>query len=169
MIVGTWPSGKDDGCTRFFSCTSDMGNLFCYDSQQRSGATTTDDRNSRSYSFDNTCFRSYCYIHGGAAVRRGTWTFVLFLLIAVACVSAIPRTDLPETSYNEVDIPVNQAPPVVPGVRFVRPAIAPVVLPRQVCEAGLGIIPPALEWKAAYTPVRRDPHSLQDLLCTFLI
>jgi hypothetical protein len=102
-------------------------------------------------------------------VRRGVWTFVLFLLGAVVCVFAIPQTDLPETSYNEVDTPVNQAPPVVPGVRFVRPAIAAVILPRQVCEAGCGINSPALERKAACTPVRRDPHSLQDLLCTFLI
>jgi hypothetical protein len=100
---------------------------------------------------------------------RGLWTFVLLLLSAVVCVSAIPQTDLPETSYNEVDAPVNQSPPVVPGVRFVRPAIAPVILPRQVCEAGLGITSPALERKAACTPVRRDPHSLQDILCTFLI
>ena len=102
-------------------------------------------------------------------MRRGVWTFVLLLLGAVVCVSAIPQTDLPETSYNEVDTPVNQAPPVVPGVRFVRPAIAAVILPRQVCEAGRGITSPALERKAACAPVRRDPHSLQDLLCTFLI
>lgn len=102
-------------------------------------------------------------------MRRGVWTFVLFLLGAVVCVSAISQTDLPETSYNEVDTPLNQAPPVVPGVRFVRPAIAAVILSKQVCEAGHGINSPALERKAAYPLVRRDPHSLQDLLCTFLI
>jgi hypothetical protein len=102
-------------------------------------------------------------------VRRGVWTLVLFLLNAVVCVSAIPQPDLPETAYNEVDTPINQSPPVVPGVRFVRPAIAPVILPRQVWEAGRGVSSQALVWKAADTPLRRDPHSLQDLLCTFLI
>jgi hypothetical protein len=108
-------------------------------------------------------------VSGGPAVRRGVWTLVLFLLSAVVCVSAIPLPDLPETSYNEVDTPVNQAPPVVPGVRYVRPAIAPLILPRRVWEAGRGVSSQAIEPKSADTLVRRDPQSLQDLLCTFLI
>jgi hypothetical protein len=102
-------------------------------------------------------------------VRRGVWTFVLLLLGAVVCVSAIPQTDLPETSYNEVDTPVNQAPPVVPGLRLVRPTVTPVILPRQVCEALRGVSAQAHERKSPCTPVRRDPHPRQDLLCTFLI
>ena len=102
-------------------------------------------------------------------MRRGVWTFVLFLVGAVVCVSAIPQPDLPETAYNEVDTPLNQAPPVVPGVRFVRPAIALVILPRQVWEAERGVSSQAIEQKSAETLVWRDPHSLQDLLCTFLI
>lgn len=102
-------------------------------------------------------------------MRRGVWTFILLLLGAVVCVAAIPQTDLLETSYNEVDTPVNQVPPVVPGVRFVRPTIDPVILPKQVCVAMRGVGSQTLKRKAAYTPVRRDPHSLQVLLCTFLI
>ena len=102
-------------------------------------------------------------------VRRGVWTLVLFLLSAVVCVSAIPQPDLPETAYNEVDTPLNQAPPVVPGVRFVRPVIASVILPRQVWEAGRGVSSQAFDGRSADTLVRRDPHSLQDFLCTFLI
>ena len=94
---------------------------------------------------------------------------MVFLLSAVVCVSAIPQPDLPETSYNEVDTPINQAPPVVPGVRFVRPAIAPTILPKQVWEPGRGVNPQALERKSADTLVRRNPHSLQYLLCTLLI
>jgi hypothetical protein len=94
---------------------------------------------------------------------------VLLLLGAVVCVSAIPQPDRPETAYNEVDTPVNQAPPVVPGVRYVRPAVLPVILPRQVWEARRGVSSQAFEWKSADTLVRRDPHSFQDLLCTFLI
>ena len=102
-------------------------------------------------------------------MRRGVWTFVLFLVGAVVCVSAIPQPDLPETAYNEVDTPLNQAPPAVPGVRFVRPAIALVILPRQVCEVNRVVISQGLKRNSAHTAVRRDPHSLQDLLCTFLI
>ena len=47
-------------------------------------------------------------------MRREICSFVLLLLGAVICVSVIPQTDLPETSYNEVDTPVNQASPRSP-------------------------------------------------------
>ncbi|MFY9844440.1 MAG: hypothetical protein ACLP0H_12440 [Terriglobales bacterium] len=94
--------------------------------------------------------------------------FVLLLLGAVVCVSAIPQTDLPETSYNEVDTPVNQAPPVVAGIRFVRPAVATVILPRQVCNALRSVGAQAHQRKSD-TSVPGGQRSLQDLLCTFLI
>jgi hypothetical protein len=102
-------------------------------------------------------------------VKRSVWIFVLLLLGAVVCASAIPQPDLPETSYNEVDTPINQAPPVVPGVKLLRPSIAPVILPREVCEALRGFSAQSHERKSADTPVRRSLHSLQDLLCTLLI
>jgi hypothetical protein len=101
-------------------------------------------------------------------VTRGLWTFVL-LLLSVVCVSAIPQTDLPETSYNEVDAPVNQAPPVAAGSRFVRPPVATTIMPRQVCEVRLGVKVQTHDGKAAHQAVRRDSHSFQDILCTFLI
>jgi hypothetical protein len=102
-------------------------------------------------------------------VRHGFWTFVLLLMSAVVCISAIPQSDLPETSYNEIDIPVNQAPPVVSGVRFVRPTLATVILSKQVGKVSRGDASQGLKRKSDHTHVRRDPHSLQDLLCTFLI
>jgi len=102
------------------------------------------------------------------AMRRGVLLFVLILLVAVICASAVPPTDLPETSYNEVDTPVNQAPPVVSGIKFVRPTIVPVILPRQFCEALRSVDAQAHERKSAAS-VRHAPHSFQDLLCTFLI
>jgi hypothetical protein len=102
-------------------------------------------------------------------MRRGAWAFVLVLMTAVVCASAIPQPDLPETSYNEVDTPVNQAPPVVQGIRFVRPAVAKVVLPKQACETGRDVTCERLERKSARTPEQRKHNSLQDLLCTFLI
>ena len=102
-------------------------------------------------------------------MTRGLWTFVLLLLGVVVCVSAIPQTDLPETSYNEVDAPVNQAPPVVAGSGFVRPAVATAIMPRQVCETRFGVKAQAHKGNAAHEAVQRNPHSLQDVLCTFLI
>ena len=101
----------------------------------------------------------------------------------ITIVSGLPRSGtslmmqmldaggLPVLSDGErkVDTPVNQSTPVVPGVRFVRPAVAPVILPRQVWEARRGVSSQAVDWKSADTLVRRDPHSFQDLLCTFLI
>ncbi len=100
---------------------------------------------------------------------RAGLAFVLLLIVAVVCVSTIPQPDLPETSYNEVDTPVNQAPPVVQGIRFVRPAIARTILPKQVCEVVDSINFQGCEKKSTSTPVQRSQRSLQDLLCTFLI
>lgn len=94
--------------------------------------------------------------------------FILLLQGAVITVSAIPQTDLPETSYNEVDTPVNQAPPAVPGVRIVRPAAAPVILPPPARESVRTVGAHAHDWNSTIG-VRSAPHSLQDLLCTFLI
>lgn len=102
-------------------------------------------------------------------MRRGVWAFILLLVGAVVCVSTIPQPDLPETSYNEVDTPVNQAPPVVQGIKFVRPAIARAILSKQVCEAVRSVSSQGCEQKSASTPERRSQRSLQDLLCTFLI
>ncbi len=102
-------------------------------------------------------------------MRGVFWGFVPLLLGAVFCVSAVPQPDLPETSYNEVDTPVNQAPPLVAGVRFVRPTIATTILPRQVWEATRDVCAQSHERKSARTLVRADVHSSQDRLCTFLI
>ncbi len=172
MIVGTWRSGKrrkDDGCAGRFSAPAiwKITLFITHRSTPRELLPAIVLR--PKYSFDNTFLRSYCFIRGGASVGRALWMVVLLLLGTVTCVSAIPQTDLPETCYNEVNTPVNQAPPVVPGIRFVRPSMATVVLPRQVWEARHGVGVQAPELKESYALLRRDPHSLQDLLCTFLI
>jgi hypothetical protein len=92
------------------------------------------------------------------------------LLTAVVCASAIPQRDRPETSYNEVDTPVNQAPPVVLGGRFVRPVKAVILVPRRVLHAEWNLHIPAAELVAANSvSIRHDSHPLQDLLCTLLI
>jgi hypothetical protein len=102
-------------------------------------------------------------------MRRVAWIFVLVLQAATICVSAIPQTDLPETSYNEIDTPVNQAPPVVAGLRFVRPMVSPSFLPRQNSDTLRRIPGQADERELLRAPVRRNANSLQDFLSTFLI
>jgi|SRR5450755_895711 len=102
-------------------------------------------------------------------MKRGACCFVLLLLSAVFCVSAIPQTDLPETSYNEVDTPVNQAPPVVAGLRFVRPTVIPVAIPKEVREAVRGTSAQGYTEVADRTSVQQTSKPLQDLLCTLLI
>ncbi len=102
-------------------------------------------------------------------MRRSLWTFILFLLTAVVCVAAIPPTDLPETNYNEVDTPVNQAPPIVLGIRFVRPMQAVRTVPKSVLQARWDVQFPVEDLVSLPPSLQHDPHSIQDLLCALLI
>lgn len=101
--------------------------------------------------------------------KRSLALFVLFLLSAVTCVCAIPQDDLPETSYNESDVPADQMAPIVPGIKFVYPEAAEIVLSTRVGDAILNVKRHSLQRKPDCLVTRRDSHSLQDLLCTFLI
>jgi len=105
---------------------------------------------------------------GDVAVQRRRRMLVLFLLAGVFGGSAIPPVDLPETTFNESDAPVNLAPPSQATVTFVRPVSDPLVMPglRFYC-AGCDLssrVPGAVAMEG-----QRHPHSLHDLLCTFLI
>ena len=48
---------------------------------------------------------------GIPVVKRSKWVFLLLLVPAMICTSAVPMVDLPETAFNEMDTPVNQTPP----------------------------------------------------------
>jgi hypothetical protein len=101
---------------------------------------------------------------GGVAVKRHRRILVLFLATGVFCGSAIPPVDLPETSYNESDAPINLAPPAQATINSVRPVSDPLLMPglRLYCA---GCVVRSL----VVVPRQRPRHSLQDLLCTFLI
>jgi hypothetical protein len=101
-------------------------------------------------------------------LKQSLALLILFLLSAVTFVSTIPQDDLPETSYNESDTPINQAPPVVPSVRVARPEAADIGLSKHVGDAILRFERQLLR-KPPYPFIRRDSRSLQDLLCTLLI
>jgi hypothetical protein len=84
------------------------------------------------------------------------------------CISVAPRMDLPETAFNEIDSPVNEALPVLPRIHLIHPAGEPVGLPRPPLDcAGCGHRGFVHETEAMAS--QRYPDSLQDLLCTFLI
>ncbi len=102
-------------------------------------------------------------------MRRSLWIFVLLLLTGVVYAAAVPPTDVPETSYNEVDKPVNQAPPVVHGIRFVRPVKVTRTVPKCVLQARWDVPFPVEDLVSPPLSARRDSHSVQDLLCTLLI
>jgi hypothetical protein len=105
-------------------------------------------------------------------VRPGPFAFVFFvmaLMVSVVLVSTIPQTDLPETAYDESDAPVNQAPPVAFDTTMVHPPITEAVLPERIgeTEGQFGHQWPERRWVHQLFP--RDRHSMQVLLCTFLI
>ena len=89
--------------------------------------------------------------------------FVLFLVGAAIGVSTVPLEDLPETSFNEVDAPVNLAPPVQPRLKFIPPCDSEVISGLSACLVSSWVLEQATVTSGRY------PHSLQDLLCTFLI
>jgi hypothetical protein len=105
-------------------------------------------------------------------VRPRPFTFLFFLLalmVSVVLVSTIPQTDLPETAYDESDTPVNQAPPVVLETAMVHPQIAEVVLPNGIGKTARQVGRQSMEQHWIHPLFRRDLHSLQVLLCTFVI
>jgi hypothetical protein len=93
---------------------------------------------------------------------------VLVLLGTVLYVFAVPPVDNPETAFNEADAPVSLALPTSLWVRVVLPAADSITLPKL-----------PLSWTVAEVsvyeegfhpaPKQLSQHSLQKLLCTFLI
>jgi len=105
---------------------------------------------------------------GVVAVKQHRRMLILFLLAGVLGGSAIPPLDLPETTFDESDAPVNLAPPSQITLQLVSPVIDPLRmrgLPFHCAECVVSA--PAL----AVPAMRRDrlPRTLQDFLCTFLM
>jgi hypothetical protein len=86
----------------------------------------------------------------------------------VICVFAVPPVDDPETPFNEADAPISLALPTSLWSRVVIPAPDLIVLPKLTMRwLGSG----ADRGAHLFAPVPKQsfPHSLQKLLCTFLI
>jgi hypothetical protein len=100
---------------------------------------------------------------------RAIAIFVLLLLTAVVSASAVPKVDRSETSYNEVDTPVNQAPPAAHGIRLVRPAKVAIPIPKKAVLAHWDIQAPIEEPLSQALSLKHHSGSLQELLCTLQI
>jgi hypothetical protein len=93
---------------------------------------------------------------------------ILVLLGTVICAFAVPPVDDPETAFNEADAPISLALPTSLWVRVVIPAADLLVLPKLPMR-WLGSIADERAHLLTPAPKQSFPHSLQKLLCTFLI
>jgi hypothetical protein len=94
---------------------------------------------------------------------------VVFLLGAAVCCCAVPGVDLPETAFNEADLPVNLAIAAPPRIQDTAPVVVPVAtlpalpLDCAACRVSeLAVAPVVVATQAR-------SHDLHALLCTFLI
>jgi hypothetical protein len=94
---------------------------------------------------------------------------VFFLLGASVFASAVLRADLPETAFNETDAPVNLAPPIRPRMEVIPVAVNLIVASPTLPLYCASCVVTSLVLEQAAMPRHRHPHSLQDLLCTFMI
>lgn len=112
--------------------------------------------------------RKYSVIFGGIGVARLQWISVL-LAVAAVFVSTVPRVDSPETAFNEADAPVNLAPTARPNIQLVPPAIDPIAISPAPALLSAGRMVTSLVLELAATPSQHHGHTLQEVLCTFLI
>jgi hypothetical protein len=101
-------------------------------------------------------------------MKRVHLTLIVILLAATVGASAVPRADLPQTTFNESDAPVNLAPPCRPSFRLAPPDVDPITVLPPLPTGSLASPESNLVAPAA-APHRQFPRSLQALLCTFLV
>ena len=99
--------------------------------------------------------------------KCGGLSFVLSLVVAVILSAIVPLPDQPETSFNEVDTPVNEATPVAP-VRIAPPTEIQSVLSRPIFIMDAAIWVSVLVGSGS-SLTRRPSSPVRALLCIFLI
>ena len=101
-------------------------------------------------------------------MRQFLGLFILLMLCGVVCGLAVPQTDRPETSYDEVDTPVNQAPASAFSVRYTPPAKKFTSATKRVIP--IDVVRIRLDRLAAMrAPFPSQSVSRQELLCVLLI
>ena len=99
-------------------------------------------------------------------MKHGLWTLVLCLLGTV-CLLVLPPMDMPETAFNEMDLPATVSHVGLPRLRLASPATEKIVVAGLVFQRATT----DCREKSQPEPVTksRPVPSLQPLLCTFLI
>jgi hypothetical protein len=101
-------------------------------------------------------------------VKFSRLILVFLLLGTVVCVASVPPVDDPETVIDESDFQISLAIPAPINSRLVQPIATSVQLPKPSSETpDLRANPSSLEF--VLMPKHARAHSLQKLLCTFLI
>jgi len=99
-------------------------------------------------------------------VKHTHWTLI-FCLLGTVCLLVLPPMDMPETAFNEMDLPATVSHVALPRLRLASPAT------EKIAVAGLIFQRVATDYreKSRLEPVTKSQHvlSLQPLLCTFLI
>lgn len=109
----------------------------------------------------------YCR-YSNTMVTSTHWIAVLLLCGTLVCVASVPAVDDPDTAFNEADTPVNLAPPASLRINLIVPVVKAINLPKlALYEPGWGVNNSVHELAAA--PKQPGSHSIQKLLCTFLI
>ena len=103
-------------------------------------------------------------------MKHTHWTLILVLLGTVLCASAVLRTDDPETLVNEADAPsvLEVALPASVGIKLVPPEVNSILRSKLVSHWAAWV-PSSNPRELAAVAQQRYQHSLQKLLCTFLI
>jgi hypothetical protein len=104
---------------------------------------------------------------GVLIMKRRYWLLVLVLLGAVLCLSSVQRSDDPETAMNESDLQVSLAPPAQIGLRALNP-VGTSILPRPLRSDQYFSVRDTRNESIPLT-IQSRSHSIQKLLCTFLI
>ena len=99
-------------------------------------------------------------------MKHTHWTLI-FCLLGTVCLLVLPPMDMPETAFNELDLPAPVSHVAPPRLRLASPAT------EKIAVAGLIFQRVATDYreKSRPEPVTKSQRvlSLQPLLCTFLI
>lgn len=98
-------------------------------------------------------------------MKHTHWTLI-FCLLATVCLLVLPPMDMPETAFNEMDLPATVSQVALPRLRQASPAT------EKIAVAGLTFQRVATDYreKSQLELATKSQYILsQPLLCTFLI
>ena len=98
-------------------------------------------------------------------MKHTHWTLI-FCLLGTVCLLALPPMDMPETAFNEMDLPATVSHVALPRLRLVPPATVKIAIADLIFQRA------AINGeKSLPGPITKSQHvvSLQLVLCTFLI